>query len=342
MLKALFFLAARQPRAAFLASASSVAETCAVGAKPATASCSTTTRSIMTSAAPVVSRAVNQQLLSQEQGEGMGARVRRSIGRPELRNFDPFLMLDEFRVKKGAGFPDHPHRGFETVTYMLDGAFEHEDFCGHRGRINAGDLQWMTAGRGVVHAEMPASEEGHGLQLWVNLGAKDKLVEPQYQELKADEIPHAEKDGVEAIIIAGKAFGVESPVFTRTPTYYLHFKMQPDSRLDQEIPAEMNAFLYTLSGTILVGESGEKCEAHSTVTLTRDDEQTGVTIKADKGAAEFVLIAGVPHGEPIVQYGPFVMNTPEQIQQAFLDYQTGRNGFEKARRFQSEIGKPLM
>ena len=151
------------------------------------------------------------QLESREQGEGAGARVRRSIGRPELRNLDPFLMLDEFRVPKGAGFPDHPHRGFETVTYMLSGVMEHEDFCGHRGKIGPGDLQWMTAGRGVVHAEMPASEDepAHGLQLWVNLAAKDKMVEPQYQELVAKDIPHVEKDGVTAIIIAGKAFGTE-------------------------------------------------------------------------------------------------------------------------------------
>lgn len=292
----------------------------------------------------IVSRSVAQQLESREQGEGAGARVRRSIGRPELRNLDPFLMLDEFRVPKGAGFPDHPHRGFETVTYMLSGVMEHEDFCGHRGKIGPGDLQWMTAGRGVVHAEMPASEDepAHGLQLWVNLAAKDKMVEPQYQELVAKDIPHVEKDGVTAIIIAGKAFGTESPVFTRTPTYYLHFKMQPNSELQQAIPPEMNAFLYTLAGTIHVGEDGEKCNAHTTVVLSKGDSKTGVVIKASDAPAEFVLIAGKPHAEPVEQYGPFVMNHPMQIQQAFHDFRSGSNGFERARTFQSEIGKPLM
>eukprot|EP01147_Barroeca_monosierra_P009827 gene9827-2020_t len=290
----------------------------------------------------IVSRAVDRKILSREQSEGQGARVRRSIGGSELRNFDPFLLLDEFRVKRGAGFPDHPHRGFETVTYMLKGTFEHEDFCGHRGSITAGGLQWMTAGRGIVHAEMPASEESHGLQLWVNLSAKDKMCDPKYQELKGEEIPHVTKDGVTAIVISGKALGTESPVLTRTPTYYLHFKLEPNSRLEQEIPSEMNTFLYTLSGEIFVGESGEKCDTHHTITLTKNDEQSGVVIFSGENPAEFVLIAGRPHGEPIVQYGPFVMNSQEQIQSTFLDYRMGRNGFERAPQFRSEIGKPLM
>ncbi|XP_005953495.2 pirin, partial [Haplochromis burtoni] len=135
-------------------------------------------------------RRVQKTVLSVEQEEGLGARVRRSIGRKELRNLDPFLMLDEFRVSKPAGFPDHPHRGFETVTYLLEGSIAHEDFCGHSGRLKSGDLQWMTAGRGVVHAEMPMSEEPVvGLQLWVNLSRQEKMVEPAYQELKGSDIP---------------------------------------------------------------------------------------------------------------------------------------------------------
>eukprot|EP00049_Salpingoeca_infusionum_P027206 m.31057 g.31057 ORF g.31057 m.31057 type:complete len:370 (+) comp9370_c1_seq1:410-1519(+) len=300
-----------------------------------------------TSAMMTKSRSVDSKFESVEQGEGAGARVRRSIGRRELRNFDPFLMLDEFKVPIGAGFPDHPHRGFETVTYMLDGAFEHEDFCGHRGKLESGDLQWMTAGRGIVHAEMPvpgADKPSHGLQLWINLAAEDKMVEPKYQELKAKDIPHVTKDGVTAIVIAGTAFGVDSPVYTRTKTFYLHFKMEPGSTLNQEIPKEMNSFLYTLSGDITVGpeDSSVACAPHHTVVLTKDDELDGITVKAGESPAEFVLIGGVPHGEPIEQYGPFVMNHPSQIQQAFHDYRSGSNGFEKARTFRSEIGKPLM
>ncbi|CAI8037982.1 Pirin-like protein [Geodia barretti] len=153
-------------------------------------------------------RAIVKKVLSVEQAEGVGARVRRSVGRPELRNLDPFLMLDEFKVTKPAGFPDHPHRGFETVTYMLKGSFKHEDFCGHRGTINPGDLQWMTAGRGIVHAEMPASQgENIGLQLWINLSQRDKMVEPQYQELLESEIPHVSGEGVHVAVIAGNSYG---------------------------------------------------------------------------------------------------------------------------------------
>uniref|UniRef100_A0ACD6AAI9 Uncharacterized protein n=1 Tax=Avena sativa TaxID=4498 RepID=A0ACD6AAI9_AVESA len=184
-----------------------------------------------TSSAPATAplenpRSVVKKLLSEAQSEGQGATVRRSIGRHELRNLDPFLMLDEFSVSKPAGFPDHPHRGFETVTYMLEGAFTHQDFSGHKGTIRTGDVQWMTAGRGIVHSEMPASDGVQkGLQLWINLASKDKMIEPRYQELQSKDISHAEKDGVEVRIIAGEAFGVQSPVYTRTPTMYMDFTM---------------------------------------------------------------------------------------------------------------------
>uniref|UniRef100_A0A672T8A5 Pirin n=1 Tax=Sinocyclocheilus grahami TaxID=75366 RepID=A0A672T8A5_SINGR len=150
-------------------------------------------------------------VLSVEQSEGVGARVRRSIGRKEMKNLDPFLMLDEFCIAKpAAGFPDHPHRGFETVTYLLSGVTAHEDSCGHSGRLEPGDLQWMTAGRGVIHAEMPVSDGRiHGLQLWVNLKSADKMVEPQYQELKSKEIPKPSKDGVTVNVISGEALGLK-------------------------------------------------------------------------------------------------------------------------------------
>lgn len=292
-----------------------------------------------------VSRAVDKKVLSREQGEGAGARVRRSIGNAALRNFDPFLMLDEFRVPLTAGFPDHPHRGFETVTFMLDGQFEHEDFAGHAGTIGPGDLQWMTAGKGIVHAEMPHPEsdaEPHGLQLWINLGSKDKMVPPKYQELKNEDIPKVEKDGVWVAVIAGEALGTKSPVYTVTPSCYLHFKIQPQSRIEQAIPPEFNAFVYTLKGKLKIGDKGTEIDAHHTATLTRDASANGVVL-ANEGeeVAEFVLIGGEPHNEPIEQYGPFVMNTREEIMKAFTDYQSGRNGFERAPTFQSKIGRRM-
>ncbi|KAI4830903.1 hypothetical protein KUCAC02_002504 [Chaenocephalus aceratus] len=273
-------------------------------------------------------RRVEKTVLSVEQSEGVGARVRRSIGRKELRNLDPFLMLDEFRVSKPAGFPDHPHRGFETVTYVLGGITAHEDFCGHSGRLKAGDLQWMTAGRGVVHAEMPVSEEPVvGLQLWVNLPSRDKMVEPAYQELKGSQIPKRSKRGVT----------VASKVNTRTPTLYLDFKMQTDALHVQPVPSGWTTFIYTLSGSIHVGpdEEQQKVEPHHTIVFA-DGDCVKVQNKGSE-VSHFVLIAGEPIKEPVVQHGPFVMTTEEEITQAIKDYQTGRNGFERAVNWRSKI-----
>ncbi|KAK3611399.1 hypothetical protein CHS0354_034841 [Potamilus streckersoni] len=288
-----------------------------------------------------MSRRVLQSIMSREQSEGVGARVRRSIGGTTLRNFDPFLMLDEFRVKAPAGFPDHPHRGFETVTYMLSGSFLHEDFCGHRGVINPGDLQWMTAGRGIVHCEMPnGPEEGHGLQLWINLSKKDKMVQPAYQELLDKDIPKSTKDGVTVNVIAGESFGIKSPVYTRTPTMYLDFTMQPGSKMAQAIPTGWNAFTYILSGKALFGPSGNQTEGvpHHTLTFTKEEGSLAVENKESE-ACRFVLIGGQPLNEPIVQYGPFVMNTNEEIHQAMMDYQSHKNGFENAGKWESKAVK---
>jgi len=292
------------------------------------------------------SRQVVQKLLSKEQAEGVGARVRRSIGRPELKNFDPFLLLDEFNVGPPAGFPDHPHRGFETVTYMLPdtrGAFQHEDFVGHKGTIEGGDLQWMTAGKGIVHSEMPASKEvSHGLQLWVNLAKKDKMVDPAYQELKAKDIPKVTKDGVTAVVIAGEALGVKSKVYTRTPTHYLHFFMEGDATLRQPIPKGWNSFVYTVGGEAMFGADDPKAKVEPHHTLVLSEKGDGLLVKTAKDQkANFVLISGQPNNEPIVQYGPMVMTTPQEIQQTFSDYQYGRNGFERAPGWKSEIGRSI-
>ncbi|XP_072527358.1 pirin isoform X1 [Salminus brasiliensis] len=284
-------------------------------------------------------RKVGTVVLSVEQSEGVGAKVRRSIGRRELKNLDPFLMLDEFRVSKPAGFPDHPHRGFETVTYLLSGESAHEDFCGHSGKLEAGDLQWMTAGRGVVHAEMPMSEEPiYGLQLWVNLRRADKMVEPQYQELKSRQIPKPSKDGVTVAVISGEALGVKSKIYTRTPTAFLDFRLKEGAKHVQPVPAGWTAFIYTLSGSLHTGpdEDLREIEPHHTVVL-----EGGDCVKLENKASEeahFVLIAGEPIKEPVVQHGPFVMTTDEEIEQTIRDYRTGTNGFERAKHWQSKIG----
>lgn len=285
-------------------------------------------------------RKVVKTVLSREQAEGMGARVRRSIGRPELKNLDPFLMLDEFKVGKPAGFPDHPHRGFETVTYLLSGgSVAHEDFCGHTGRLDPGDLQWMTAGRGILHAEMPCSQEpAHGLQLWVNLRSSEKMIEPQYQELKNEEIPKPSQNGVTVSVISGEALSVKSKVYTRTPTLYLDFKLENGAKHSQPVPKGWTAFIYTLSGSAYIGpaDAQQKVEPHHTAVLSDGDcvqlENKGPDI------SHFVLVAGEPLKEAVVQHGPFVMNTQEEIMQAIGDFTSARNGFERAATWKSKIG----
>lgn len=286
-----------------------------------------------------MSRKVLKSVLSQWQSEGRGAKVRRSIGRQELRNLDPFLLLDEFQGTAPGGFPDHPHRGFETVSYMLGGSFRHEDFCGHAGVINEGDLQWMTAGKGIVHCEMPFGDAvSHGLQLWVNLAQKDKMIDPAYQELLSKDIPVVKKDGVRVKVIAGESMGVKSPVYTRTPTMYLDFTMDPGSHLFQSIPDAWTAFVYILSGTAKFGppeQPQHTGEPHCTLVLSGGD---GLNVVNDgKENCRFVLIAGQPLKEPVAQHGPFVMNTQEELEQAFRDYSAGKNGFENASSWKSSV-----
>ena len=251
-------------------------------------------------------------------------------------------MLDEFKVGLPAGFPDHPHRGFETVTFMLpnsQGSFLHEDFAGNAGEINAGDLQWMTAGRGIMHSEMPKNSKiAHGLQLWINLGSKDKMCAPRYQEHPASDVRRASANGVDAWVIAGSALGVDSQVDTKTPVTYLYFSMQPGATLQQPVPPAHNCFAYTLTGQLDVG--GRAYAAHHTLALGRDGDGLSAACAGDTPCS-FVLISGQPLGEPIVQHGPFVMNTQREIMQAFTDFQCGANGFENAPGWRSECGKLL-
>ncbi|KAG0162760.1 hypothetical protein DFQ28_000825, partial [Apophysomyces sp. BC1034] len=285
-----------------------------------------------------VARKIAKSVLSREQMDGDGARVFRSIGSHGLRNLDPFLMLDEFDVRAPAGFPDHPHRGFETVTYMLEGEFLHEDFKGHKGKIGPGDLQWMSAARGIVHAEIPAKEgRAHGLQLWVNLSSKDKLAEPTYQEFPKEKVVSVSPEsGVDIKVIAGESYGVKSPVMTRTPTMYIDFQLKKGKSIEQVIPKDYVGFIYTLSGTALFGAEKHKSDAHHTLVLS-DNGGTVVPVESLSDDCHFVVIAGQPIKEPIVQHGPFVMNTTQEIYQAFNDYSNGRNGFEGAPEWSSSI-----
>ncbi|KAF9562522.1 hypothetical protein EC968_005220 [Mortierella alpina] len=292
-----------------------------------------------TSNFPRTSRSIIKSVLSKEQSEGVGARVRRSIGRPELRNHDPFLMLDEFVGDGTGGFPDHPHRGFETVTYMLEGQSQHEDFAGHKGIIGPGDVQWMTAGRGIVHSEMPVKSQSnaHGLQLWINLPKAHKMCEPQYQELLDGQIPRATpQEGVVVKVIAGESHGVRSKVYTRTPTMYLDYMMDKNKTVVQTIPSSFTGFIYMLKGTAYIGDKEFQGNAHHTLTFSEDGAETIKIVTKDEDA-HFVLIAGEPLREPIVQHGPFVMNTQQEIYDTFVDYQFSQNGFERAKHWRSTI-----
>lgn len=282
-------------------------------------------------------RSILQVINAKTTLEGEGFVVHRAFPNYTLREFDPFLLLDEMgpiKISAGEakGAPDHPHRGFETVTYMIDGVFEHKDSQGHSGKIKSGDVQWMTAGSGVIHSEMPEkefSQKGgtlHGFQLWVNLPKKDKMMNPRYQDLQANKIPIAEKDGVKVKIIVGESMGKKAVIETRTPIMYLHFTLQPNAKVTQIIPQNYNAFAYVVNGEGLFGD--EQRPAHKEQVVLFEQDGNEITIKAlnDTKSLDVLLIAGIPLSEPIARYGPFVMNTEEEIKQAILDYNSGKMG----------------
>ncbi|RDW65035.1 putative pirin-1 [Coleophoma cylindrospora] len=296
-----------------------------------------------------VVRGIRKAFLAVEQSEGDGARVRRSVGTPALRNFSPFLMLDHFNVQPPAGFPDHPHRGQETITYLLSGAVDHEDFAGNAGSIEKGDLQFMTAGKGIMHAEMPrASDDGSsvtGLQLWVDLPEKLKSCEPRYRDLKGSEIPTVDIDDnkVHIKVISGQSHGVDSvQELSYTPVWMLDIEIKPGGKVVQSLPQKWNAFAYTLSGNTAFGVGADKTTIgqYHNVVFEQDGDEIVAEVSADeKENGHFILIAGVPLDQKIVQYGPFVVSSQDQVYQALMDYQTHSNGFERAKNWQSEIGK---
>ncbi|KAI1759054.1 hypothetical protein GGR53DRAFT_524164 [Hypoxylon sp. FL1150] len=299
-----------------------------------------------------VPRAIRKVFLAVEQAEGAGARVRRSIGTPQLRNFSPFLMLDHFSIKPGAGFPDHPHRGQETITYLLTGGVDHEDFAGHAGTIEAGDLQFMTAGRGIMHAEMPRqNRDGSanvGLQLWVDLPTHLKACEPRYRDLKASEIPAADLDDgkVHIKVISGQAGGVDSVKdLAYTPVWILDVQIKPGGKLAQPLPKGWNAFSYQLEGSAVFGSGDARTAVAQFHNCVFEPDGDVVVVEVPEDAAEsarFVLVAGQILDQKVVQYGPFVLSTPEEVRQALIDYQFHMNGFERAEGWQSEIGKSMV
>jgi quercetin 2,3-dioxygenase len=272
--------------------------------------------------------------------EGGGFLVRRPFPKASFSEFDPFLLLDEMgpielAPGEAKGAPDHPHRGFETVTYLLAGDMEHKDSRGHAGHLRPGDVQWMTAGAGVIHAEMPSREfarDGgrmHGFQLWVNLPKRDKMMKPRYQEIPNSQIPKATSaDGlVKVSVIAGEAMGEKAVIETRTPIIYLHYRIEPGGAATQQVPSAYNAFAYVVDGEGLFGAEGERAGDGQMVLFAQDGDEVRIENPADaKATLEVLLIAGVPLNEPIARYGPFVMNTEGEIHQAIEDYRLGRMG----------------
>ena len=267
--------------------------------------------------------------------EGGGFLVHRPFPTATLDMIDPFLLLDEMgpvdvAPGEAVGAPDHPHRGFETVTYMLEGEFEHRDSAGNHGVINTGDVQWMTAGAGVVHSEMPGARmqrdggRSHGLQLWVNLPRADKMSPPRYQDLRAADIPTVTRDGVVAKVIAGEALGAVGPANTHVPILYVHAHVDPGAQLDIDVPLDTNAFAYVLEGDGGFGPDARA--AHRAQLVAFGPEGETVRARAGTDGLDVIVLAGQPLREPVVRYGPFVMNTKTEIVEAFDDFQSGRMG----------------
>ncbi|MDY0045829.1 MAG: pirin family protein [Thauera propionica] len=273
-------------------------------------------------------RSVERLVTGQATSDGAGVKLTRVLTQPLQRRLDPFLMLDAFGSDRAddyiAGFPDHPHRGFETVTYMIAGRMRHRDSAGHEGLLENGGVQWMTAGRGVIHSEIPQQEEGlmEGFQLWLNLPARDKLCAPWYRDFTADELPRfVTEEGVEVTVIAGESHGVTGAV-TRESTapLYLDLQLPAGASFTQTLPAGHNAFVYVYRGELTLGDT--PVPPRRMAILANDADSDGVRMVAGADTRA-LLIAGRPLNEPIAQYGPFVMNTEQEIYQAVADYRAG-------------------
>jgi len=284
-------------------------------------------------------RRVERIITGRPTSDGAGVKLTRVLTNNLQRRLDPFLMLDAFRSDDPndylAGFPDHPHRGFETVTYMIAGRMRHRDSAGHEGLLQHGGVQWMTAGSGVVHSEMPEQEDGvmEGFQLWLNLPARDKMTTPWYRDIPSNEIPEfTTEDGVAVRVIAGESQGVQGAM-TREATQplYLDITLPAGASFAQPLPAGHNAFVYVFRGNALVGDADasgnaglQRVEDKQMAILANTEGSDGVVIRAGNAEARVLLVAGKPLNESIAQYGPFVMNTQEEIFQAVRDFQAGK------------------
>ena len=277
------------------------------------------------------SRVVEHLIAGQATSDGAGVKLTRVLTQNLQRRLDPFLMLDAFGSDKAddyiAGFPDHPHRGFETVTYMIAGRMLHRDSAGHEGLLQNGGVQWMTAGRGVIHSEIPQQEEGvmEGFQLWLNLHSSEKMNAPWYRDFQNEQLPKLRTpEGVDVTVIAGASHGVQGAV-TRdiTQPLYLDVHMPSGSRFEQTLPADHNAFLYVYRGEVSI--AGRAVPVQRMAILANSAQADGVVIEASADT-RLILVSGRPLNEPIVQYGPFVMNTQQEIYQALADFRDGRLG----------------
>ena len=279
---------------------------------------------------------ISQVINGKEQREGQGAKVVRTVGSFQMDTYDPFLLLDEFYVSPPAGFPNHPHRGFQTVTYMIDGAFKHADNKGNRGTIKAGEVQWMTAGRGIVHSEMPATNDvNHGLQLWVNLPSHSKMVPANYQDLTKDNMVEKQvTDHTHVTVIAGKSetAGLQSILKLHQEIMFLDIKItKPGEKYSDVIPAKHQGFFYVLSGSGKLGGVATDSFAHKQALFfkqsSNDEDQVfewEAVDASDETPFRVALITGEPLNEPVARYGPFVMNTESELRQAFEDYHNGK------------------
>lgn len=273
-------------------------------------------------------RSITRRVRGLTTRDGAGVKLERLVGTSVLPDLDPFLMLDLFGTDRPqdylAGFPDHPHRGFETVTYMLEGRMRHRDNHGHEGLLGPGSVQWMSAGRGIVHSEMPEQQDGRmrGFQLWINLPAKDKMAPPRYQEFAPDEIPVADvAEGVRLKLIAGQSDGLSGPVRAATEPLYADLTLAAGAGHEIAVPPEHQALLCVFEGALAEDSPSGALSAVAVGILGAGDR---VALKAGAEGARMLVLAGRPLREPVARYGPFVMNTREEIVQAFRDYEAGR------------------
>ena len=274
-------------------------------------------------------RAIEQLVVGHATSDGAGVKLTRVLGQSLHQRLDPFLMLDAFGSDRPndyvAGFPNHPHRGFETLTYLINGRMRHSDNAGHQGLLETGGIQWMTAGRGIIHSEMPEQKDGllEGFQLWINLPAAEKMQPAGYKDVQSEQIPElVTADGVKVRVIAGSSHGIAGAIQRPdTEPLFLDLHLPAGASFSQSLPVGHNAFIYVYRGEVAVAE--RSVTAQRMAVLNNDAAADGVSVQA-KQDSRLILVAGKPLREPIVQHGPFVMNTREQIEQALDDYQAGR------------------